>query len=328
MSSLRAARQERVFDAMDAAGLDVLVLGRRDSIAYATGHQSLWTAGTRPFGAACVLVGATGRSTHLLSTWDAGVPPEIPFDHLYGVTWNPAVMGAALRGIPGLPEARRIGVDALSPGFARAAARLAPDAELVPADDVLRDVRTVKLPVELEGIRAATAIAGLGFAAAVETLEQGSGPANALAAAHRAMASRGATVPSSAPLVRRVGSLMQLDFGVLLGGYEGGLGRTTHLGLAGGKAVPSQDDPADPSVEAQKHLLAACRPGATGRVLRAAVRPPSRWMVRGSGVGFEPPVITHTVGADAVIENGMVLSVEVEVDGWHRRDLVHIGEPL
>jgi Xaa-Pro aminopeptidase len=142
------------------------------------------------------------------------------------------------------------------------------------------------------------------------------------------MASRGATVPSSAPLVRRVGSLMQLDFGVLLGGYEGGLGRTTHLGLAGGKAVPSQDDPADPSVEAQKHLLAACRPGATGRVLRAAVRPPSRWMVRGSGVGFEPPVITHTVGADAVIENGMVLSVEVEVDGWHRRDLVHIGEPL
>ena len=109
---------------MDAAGLDVLVLGRRDDVAYATGARTLWTAGTRPLGPACVVVGAT-QATHLLSTWDAGVPPEIPFERLFGVTWNPAVMAEALRAVPGLPEARRVGVDAWSPGFARALPRLA-----------------------------------------------------------------------------------------------------------------------------------------------------------------------------------------------------------
>ena len=124
-ASLRAARRGRVVAAMDAAGLDVLVLGRRDDVAYATGARTLWTAGTRPFGPACVVVGAT-QATHLLSTWDAGVPPEIPFERLFGVTWNPAVMAEALRAVPGLPEARRVGVDAWSPGFARALPRLAP----------------------------------------------------------------------------------------------------------------------------------------------------------------------------------------------------------
>ena len=52
-AELRAARRDRVFDAMATVGLDALVLGRRDSVTYATGARSLWTAGTRPFGPAC-----------------------------------------------------------------------------------------------------------------------------------------------------------------------------------------------------------------------------------------------------------------------------------
>ena len=61
-AELRAARRDRVFDAMATVGLDVLVLGRRDSVAYATGARSLWTAGSRPFGPACVLVEPRARS--------------------------------------------------------------------------------------------------------------------------------------------------------------------------------------------------------------------------------------------------------------------------
>lgn len=50
--ALRSARRDRVLDAAAGAGVDVAVLGRRDSVAYATGAGGLWTAGTRTFGPA------------------------------------------------------------------------------------------------------------------------------------------------------------------------------------------------------------------------------------------------------------------------------------
>lgn len=311
-ASLRAARRARVFAAMDAAGLDVLVLGRRDDLAYATGAHALWTAGTRPFGPACVLVGAP-HAVHLLSTWDAGVPPEIPFDRLFGVTWNPAVMAEALRAVPGLPEARTVGVDAWSPGFARALPRLAPGAALVPADDVVRSVRAAKLPAEVERITAAAAVARSGLEAAADVARAGGGAAAARAAALAALAERGGLVPTSGVAVVPVAAedpRVRVDVGVLVGGYEGGIGRT--VGADGGAAV-----------EAQRGVLAACRAGATGAdVARVANDAGAdRWVVRGSGMGYEPPVVTGDVGAAATLVAGMVLSVEVEVAGDHRRDV-------
>ena len=167
---LRAARRARVFAAMDLAGLDALVLGRRDDVAYATGARALWTAGTRPFGPACVLV-AAGGTTHMLSPWDAGVPPEIPFEHLFGVTWNPAVMYGALAAVPGLPDARRVGVDAWSRGSTRFLSRLG--AAVVPADDLMRSARAVKMPAEVVRIAAAVSVARSGLEAAAAAIRGG-----------------------------------------------------------------------------------------------------------------------------------------------------------
>jgi Xaa-Pro aminopeptidase len=334
-AELRTARRERVFDAMARAGLDVLVLGRRDSVAYATGARSLWTAGTRPFGAACVLV-ADGRTTHLLSTWDAGVPPEVRFEHLYGITWNPATMAAALRAIPGVAAAHRIGVDAVSPGFQRAASRLAPSAQLVPADDVLRAVRAVKLPGEVERIRAACVVARVGADAATAAVRSGAALADARAAALRAVARCGATVPSSGVVVEDAGradaaegtggpaaagsDAVQVDVGLLVDGYEGGHGRAVARG------ADADDARSTGIAAAQRRLLGACQPGATAGDLRYAAAGASRWMVRGSGMGFEAPVITDQLGDDAVIQTGMVLSVAAEVDGWLQRDLALVRE--
>ena len=317
-AELRAARRDRVFDAMGAVGLDVLVLGRRDSVAYASGARSLWTAGSRPFGPACVLV-ESARSIHLLSSWDDGVPPEVPFEHLYGVTWNGAIMAGALAAIPGLPIAARIGVEALSPGFEHMARRLAPEAELVPADDLMRAVRALKLPAELARIRTAVAVAKVGMEAARATLASGAGPAAARVAALEAAAARGVTVPASGvavwPVDRTLGPSVHVDIGFLVDGYEGGVGRT----------VPAADD-GSAVVAAQGLLVDACRPGATAVDLRGAVAPGvTRWVVRGSGMGFEPPVVTDTLGGTEVIEDGMVLSVDVEVGGLRRRDLAVVG---
>lgn len=309
---LRAARRERVFDGMKEAGLDVLVLGRRDSIVYATGHRSLWTAGTRPFGAACVLVGAA-RAVHLLSTWDEGVPDDIPFEHLYGITWNPATMAASLRSIPGVPEARRVGVDALSPGFARAATRLAPQADLVPVDDLLHTIRATKLPAEIDRIRAATTVSRTAVAAATEALGAGASHPEARATIHRTLATHGVTVSPSPPTLEPTpAGLTRIDVSALVDGYEGGAGRTV-----GGTS--------DPSVPAFEALAAACRPGATPADLRQAASGTDRWQVHGIGLGLEPPVITPTLGTTAELNQGMVLSIEVEVDGHHRCDLAIVG---
>ena len=306
-AGLRGERRERVFGAMEGADLDVLVLGRRDSIAYATGARSLWTAGTRPFGAACVMV-REGRSTHLLSTWDTGVPPEVPFENLYGITWNPATMLASLRAIPGLTDARRLGVDALSPGFVRAIPRLAPAAELVAADDILRAVRAVKLPAEVERIRAASRIAADGVAAALAALSDGAERADALAAAQRAVP----TVPSSGLSVEITPGMDSVDVGVMVDGYEGGRGRTICLDGDGARYDA-----------AHRALVAACRPAVTADDLRPAAA--TWWMVRGNGMGFEPPVFTPDRDAPGEIQAGMVLSVEVRVGTWRRRDVVHVG---
>jgi Xaa-Pro aminopeptidase len=257
---------------------------------------------------------------HLLSTWDEGVPPEVPFEHLYGVTWNPAIMERSLGALPGFAGARRIGVDGLSVGFDAMARRLAPGVEIVPADDLLQTVRAAKLPAEVARVRAATAVAAEAVAAARAALAAGAPPASALTAALRAAAARGVTIPSSAPVVAPTGpdgTLVHVDVGVLLDDYEGGRGRTVALADGGHPAVATVD-------EAHRRLVAACRPGTTAEDLRK-VAPAGGWMVRGSGMGFEHPVVTASLGDGAELREGMVLSVEAEVDGAHRRDLVHIG---
>ena len=105
--ALRADRRRRLFAAMGERDLDVLVLGRPAEVAFASGARQLWTAGSRPFGPACVAVRATGR-THLLSVSDHEVPPEVGHDDLFGLSWNPANIAASLGRIPGLREARRV----------------------------------------------------------------------------------------------------------------------------------------------------------------------------------------------------------------------------
>jgi hypothetical protein len=42
-------------------------------------------------------------------------------------------------------------------------------------------------------------------------------------------------------------------------------------------------------------------------------------------MGFEPPVVSDALGRGAVIEERMVLSVEIELDGMRRRDLAVVG---
>ena len=175
-------------------------MGRQDNVGYSTGMARLWTSGTRPFGAGCVLMAKTQR-THLLSSWDAGVPISVVFDDLYPITWNPKIMASSMAAIGGLSTARRIGVDTCSPGFIRAAARFAPGAQIVPCDDLMARVRTVKLVEEIELVRSACQVAWSGVEAVLDRPDDPTPIAPALVA----MAAQGATIPSSKPVVRSEG---------------------------------------------------------------------------------------------------------------------------
>src|SRR6476659_4463124 len=152
--ALRHGRRQRAFAAMEAHDLDVLVLGRVANIRYMSGVPLLWNAGTRPFGPGCVAVRST-REIYLLSTWDEGVPDEIPHDHLYGITWNPMNLVRVMKDIAAAVEPRRVGTDAMSPVFAHLLPGAFPDSVIVDGSAALRAARRIKTPEEVAAIRAA-----------------------------------------------------------------------------------------------------------------------------------------------------------------------------
>ena len=99
-AALRRARRARVLAAMEEADIDFLIVGREGNARYVSGAPRLWTAGSRAFGPGCVFVRASG-AVHLLSTWDEGIPEEIPHENLYGITFNAMNFVTVLSNIDG-----------------------------------------------------------------------------------------------------------------------------------------------------------------------------------------------------------------------------------
>ncbi|WP_426574695.1 M24 family metallopeptidase [Aquihabitans sp. McL0605] len=350
--AIRADRRRRLFDAMAAHDLDVLVLGRPAEVTFASGARQLWTAGSRPFGATCVAVRSTGH-THLLSVSDDNVPIEVGHADLYGLHWNPAVLAEELAAIPGLREARRVGTSSSSPTFGRMLAALAPEAELVDAAPALWEARTPKSAAEVERIRDAIAIARIGLAAMDAALVPGATERGLRAACLEALARAGAptaptegvacATPTTGPVALRrldrtepiaAGQLVVLDPGAFYRGYEGGVGRTRAVG----GWTEDQRALAGRAAAAKDAAITACRPGATGADLAAAWTAtgeplPPVPLATGVGLGMEPPVIDPGagVGAGAVLAAGTVLAVSAwvtatGVGGVFERDLVLVGD--
>src|SRR5437763_13619699 len=99
---------------MEAAGIDILFTGREANAPYIAGVPRLWLAGSRPFGPGCIFVRESG-DIHLVSTWDEGVPDDIPRENLHGITFNSQNALAMLSGIKGAATARAVATDGLMP---------------------------------------------------------------------------------------------------------------------------------------------------------------------------------------------------------------------
>ncbi|HXX90066.1 MAG TPA: M24 family metallopeptidase [Acidimicrobiales bacterium] len=332
---LRESRRQRAFAEMEANDIDVLLLGREANARYVSGAPRLWTAGTRPFGPGCVVVRATG-AVHLVSTWDEGIPDDIPHEHLFGITWNPGNLLAWLRGIDGMAEARRIGTDSLTPRFAQLFPKVFPSAELVDAEPALQAARRIKTPEEVEAIRASITVAETALAVALSELRPGVSERHLAGVFMEAMARQGVTTPATqrvAWISRRrphgrgeagaVGAadLVAFDAGVVAGGYTGELGRTWPAGPAAvdaaTRALYRQAD------DVWSRLLGACEAGTSCHGLLAAYEAaghplPPFPIATGLGLGFDVPLVDRhlplTAGQDRLLP-GMVLAVTAHVGG-------------
>jgi Xaa-Pro dipeptidase len=326
--TLRSGRRQRALEQMAAHDLDVLVLGRQANVRYVTGAPQLWVAGTRPFGPTCLLVRETG-AIHLLSTWDEGVPEDIPHENLYGISWNPMNTMAALRRIDGTATARRVGTDALSPVFAQLLPTVFPNAELVDGELAMRAARRIKTAEEVAVLRESVAVAESALAAAVSELRPGVTEQTLAGVLLEASAIGGVPTPSNQDFAwvtsrehpwRRAnsdgrirdGDLVAFSAGVLAGGYVGEVGRTWPAGKTPGAATLYKRWE---SLWAK--LISACQPGFGATELLAAYEvagepAPPMPVARGLGMGFDPPVVSKHLPVTAAaerLEPGMVLAV-------------------
>jgi Xaa-Pro dipeptidase len=323
--ALRIGRRERALAQMDAHNLDVLVLGRQANVRYVTGAPQLWVAGTRPFGPICMVVRSTG-DIHLNSTWDEGMPDDIPHDHLYGLAWNPMTLIEVLKGIDGASTARRVGTDALTPTFAKLLPMAFPNAELVDAEPAMRSARRIKTPDEVAALRGALRVAEASLASTVAQLRPGVTEQELTAILLEAQAAGGVSTPATQDGAwvtsrehpwRRArgdgrienGDLVAFSAGVLADGYVGEVGRTWPVGDVDASALYDRWN------ALWDRLAAACRPGqpASGLLAAYADEPlPPMPVAHGLGLGFDPPVVTPQLQATAaqeILEPGMVLSV-------------------
>jgi len=169
---LRKDRRDKVFAGLERHGIDALMLGGVGNVRYVSGARQLGRSGVLPFAPVAVAVRQTAR-VHLLSTWDEGVPPEIGYEDLYRMSWNPANLAADLAKVPGLREARIVGTDGLTPRFKGLISALVTDAELVDAAPVMAAARRIKTPDEVTCLEVASAIAEAGLSAMEEALAPG-----------------------------------------------------------------------------------------------------------------------------------------------------------
>ena len=301
-AALRADRRERVVAAMAEAEVDLLLLGRQGNARYVAGHRPIWRAVATPWAPFAAL--RADGTVHLLhTTWDDGVPEEIPHENLSGLSWNPRVIVGDIAAIPGLGEAKRLATDGMSSGLAMLLGHLAGAAELVDGEALMRGVRATKLAAEVECLRTSIALTEGALTAAAAEIGPGVEPARLKGAFHEAMGRYGLSHPhdegvfgSGRPIAE--GDLVPLSGALAFAGYEPTVGRSRWCGPAG---------PVDEWADAMAALVEGCRPGADA---------PEG--AHGCGLGLETIV--------GPLEAGMVVGLHLTVGAYRGADTVLVTE--
>jgi Xaa-Pro dipeptidase len=302
----RAARQEKARQLMAANHLDAVVLMEGTSLNYFAGVQ--WWGGERLF---VLLLPAKGRVLCVCPAFEEGRARELLANSPEGKnadvrTWqedqNPyQLLAQGLKdlgmstGTLGMEETVRF---VFSEGIAKAA----PQPKIVSGTPVTAGCRMLKSEPELELMRLANKVTLMAYHAAYQALHEGMTQAELeklVAAAHTQLGFAGeadiefgenSSFPhgSTVPQVIHEGTLIMMDGGCAVEGYQSDITRT----LVFGKPSDKMKKVFEVVHRAQAAALKTARPGVECQAVDAAARK----VISDAGYGPDYKFFTHRVG--------------------------------
>jgi len=301
----RRARLERAQQLMVANKIDAICLAGGTSLNYFSGAR--WGNSERLF---LMIVPARGSAFFVCPGFEEDRAREqiaagpVTGAHVY--TWqedaSPYDLAAS-----GLKEAGlltgRIGIEETTPFvFADQMAKAAPSATIASATPVTSGCRMIKSPAEMALLRLASSVTLQAYEAAWKSMRDGIGArefSELIGSAYQALGFPGfasvqvgeyAALPhgSRQPQIIREGSLVLIDDGCTVEGYQSDISRTFVMG----KAADKMKHVFDIVHRAQSAALTAARPGVPCEAVDAAARK----IIVDAGYGPGYKYFTHRVG--------------------------------
>jgi Xaa-Pro aminopeptidase len=343
MHALRERRVQRARAAMEAAGLDALLVWKDENVRFLSALRAQIIQGKSALLNGCLLR-ADGTMTLFVSggeidrvrarmPWIEDVRP-IPIMEARGL-----VRGAFETVIvPALGDLERIGVDELAYAQVEAFAERAPGVRLADGDAVMQQARLVKDPDELVVMRQACAIAEAVTETAIAAVRPGVRECEVAAEAMRTLYRLGGEMAhlatpfvasgenmsppqrfSSDKLIRD-GDIVFIDIGAMWNGYYADIGRAVICG----RPSRRQQEVYTAVYHGLQAAVRAMRAGNTNDDVAAAVRHEgaergfggdflSLFIGHGIGMGAnEPPYVGEALaGAETIeLQTGMTMAIE------------------
>lgn len=358
MGDITEERLQRLREKLAESDFDAVVCCGFENIQYATGYRSAPGANRRNQRMAAIvtptvvlLVGGTAEAAPAVA---GGIEPEryIPYGAFYFdsvIEPHPATLWAEQQDSLGagveyaarqVASAAVVGVDNddCSDEVRAALSRALPSATFRNASAWLQQVRSAKLPGEIDRLRRAARLTEDGITAAIDAAAPGVTEHELSAIIARTMSDGGAmprsiTVttgersaladefPTSAPV--REGDLLRFDVSCDYDGYRSDLGRTAVIG----EPTALQSDRYDAIWRGEEREIEICRPGLpTAELFTAAIETVEKAGLRpyrrnhcGHGIGMQIYEGFRVAPGDKhILEPGNVLCVETPyyVLGW------------
>jgi Xaa-Pro dipeptidase len=302
----RAARQEHARSSMRENAMDAIVLMEGTSLRYFTGIR--WGGGERMFALVLPAKGAAfyvcpafeeGRAHEQIAGAPAGENPDVRTWQEDESPYQRVVQGLQDRGITG----GKVGIEeTVRFFFADGIAKAAPQATLKSATPVTAGCRRIKSAHELALMQLANQVTLTAYEAVYHALREGMTQQQAgdlIAAAYDQLGFPGeasvqvgeySALPhgSATPQMIREGSIVMIDDGCTVEGYQSDITRTFVLG----KASEKMKRVFDIVHRAQTAALTAARPGAECGSVDAAARK----VITDAGYGPDYKFFSHRLG--------------------------------
>jgi len=306
----RHGRQERARQLMSENTLDAIVLMEGTSLRYFTGVR--WWGGERTF---ALVLPAKGAAFYVCPAFEEGRAREQlanapDSEHADVRVWQEdespyqlIAQGLKERSIAG----GKIGIEeTIRFVFADGIGKAAPQANISSATPVTAGCRMIKSAHEIALMRLAAQVTLAAYEAVYHALRPGMTQRDAsglIEAAYRQlgfpgdasiMVDEATAFPHglAAPQVIREGSIIMIDDGCTVEGYQSDITRTFVLGKASGAAGDKMKRVFDIVLRAQSSALAAARPGVECGSIDAAARK----VITDSGYGPDYKYFTHRLG--------------------------------